>query len=186
MTIVDWSTATFSDEFTSRTWRDQQVGVLCSMWNVVIDHRCDGCIKRQVLRGKFASFYFDSVLQLWRLFFPLSTPSCIARSIKINQSRHGQPSLQTCHSLQTSATYQKEGKMKTSNAASWIFAPQLLLLPTTFQVKQCLVCPPLFLNMLPRSPNSGGGFALWWIVFAADCKKQLLVLSPSCWISSHC
>lgn len=118
------------------------------------------------------------------VFSPIN-PSCIARSTKINQSRHGQPSLQTCHSLQTSATYQKEGKMKTSNAASWIFAPQLLL-PTTFQVKHCLVCPPLFLNMLPRSPNSGGGFALWWIVFAVDSKKQLLVLLPSCWISSHC
>lgn len=32
------------------------------------------------------------------------------------------------------------------------FAHQLPL-PTTFQVKLCLVCPPLFLNMLPRSPT---------------------------------
>lgn len=35
-----------------------------------------------------------------------------------------------------------------------------------------------------KSSNSGGGFALWWTVFAVDSMKQSLVLWPSCWIFS--
>lgn len=64
------------------------------------------------------------------------------------------------------------------------FAHQLPL-PTTFQVKQCLVCPPLFLNMLPGSPTVVVALRFDGLFFAVDSKNQLLVLLPSCWIFSH-